>query len=78
MREGVNDMARKVYDDWIDTATGEPMMAVRLNGEVVDVPIKDIMYVMHKGDVPDYTTVVRTCNEPMCVNPDHMELHTIS
>jgi hypothetical protein len=33
-------------------------------------------YVIHKGPIPEGMVVMHTCNNPICTNPDHLEIGT--
>lgn len=48
--------------------------AVKVDGKVVSV--HKLFYVKYKGEIPEKLLVSHTCNNKLCVNPDHLKLVT--
>jgi hypothetical protein len=52
-----------------------PVMQVKQpSGKYTDRSVVRISYKLHFGEIPANRSVRRTCQNPRCVNPDHLEL----
>lgn len=54
------------------TKSGYGKFSVKKDGKVVIVVASRIAYEISKGPIPDGLFVLHTCDNPPCVNPDHL------
>lgn len=54
--------------------SGNPTMRVMINDEERWVCVFKHMYILSNGPIGRQTRLVRSCNTPLCVNPDHYEV----
>lgn len=49
---------------------------VRVAGQHKTLKAHRLSYIVFKGEIPDGMTVDHTCCNPLCINPDHLQLAT--
>jgi hypothetical protein len=49
---------------------------VRVNGKHKTLKAHRLAYVVFKGEIPNGMTVDHKCTNPLCINPDHLDLVT--
>ncbi len=66
----INKRIKRVGDCWL-------LHKNEIRIDHVDYAVSRLLYFWHKGHQPGKALLDKTCQNPKCVNPDHMRIHVV-